>query len=369
MLRSACEQHARSGAYPRFRVETSAQVRTLPSMEPRSLAADLGSGRTGSNFANSRRVSRPKLKPVTAAKSAMAARGDVETANSRTDPPPICSLQPMTPPALDHLVKRCLAKDPEDRWQSARDLCGQLRWISDSGPATGVAVPAGLRKNLKGRAAWIVSALTVAIALISVAVLYLHRTPPAEKQSVRFAVGPPEGGLFPAIQQSYFSVSPDGSKLVFAADVGPRRSQLWIRSLDSQKAQALPGTENASSPFWSPDSRFVAFSADRKLKKIAIDGGPVETLAEGESPLGSWSREGVVLFHHADDGRLYRVSESGGNATPVTTLDASRSEILQRLTSNQVLERLSLQQLHSDEVLAVRFVDFVDRAYIRVIER
>jgi len=246
-----------------------------------------------------------------------------------TDPPPMTSLSPMTPPALDHVVKRCLEKDPDERWQSAKDICEQLRWISDSRAQSGMTAATAPQQKQKDHLVLAVAAIAIAVAVIGAAAFYLRRTPPpAEKQAVRFSVGPPEKGSFPGGTggiQSYLSVSPDGTKLVFTADVGSSRSQLWIRSLDSPTARALPGTENATYPFWSPDSRFVAFSADGKLKKIAVFGGPIETLAGVLPTTGTWNREGVVLFV-ADDHSLSRVSESGGNATPVTTLDPSRSE-------------------------------------------
>jgi serine/threonine protein kinase len=245
-----------------------------------------------------------------------------------TDPPPMTSLSPMTPPALDHVVKRCLEKDPDERWQSAKDICEQLRWISDSGSQAGVTAAPVPEQKSKKHLVWAAGAVAIVVAVIAAAPFYLRRTPPpAEKQAVRFTVGPPEKGSFASsgLGGSLLSISPDGAYLVFAADVGPSRSQLWIRSLNSPTARALPGTENAGNPFWSADSRFVAFSADRKLKKVAVSGGPVETLAVVSPTIGTWSLEGVVLFI-ADDNSLSRVSESGGNATPVTTLDTSRSE-------------------------------------------
>jgi eukaryotic-like serine/threonine-protein kinase len=243
-----------------------------------------------------------------------------------TDPPPMTALTPMTPPALDHVVKRCLAKDPDERWQSAKDICEQLRWISDSGLRAGPAAAAPPAQKSKTNIVWAAGSIAFAAALIVAAAFYLRRTSsPAEKQSVHFTIGPPEKGSFTSGLQSYLSISPDGSKLAFAANVSSSRSQLWIRSLDSPTAQAIPGTENASDPFWSPDSRFVAFSTGQKLKKVAASGGPVETLAEVQPSFGTWGRGGVILFQ-ADDNSLARVSESGGDATPVTTLDASRSE-------------------------------------------
>lgn len=121
------------------------------------------------------------------------------------------------------------------------------------------------------------------------------------------------------------ALSPDGNKVVSSASAGNSGTLLWVRALDSQSAQPLPGTENGQYPFWSPDSRAIAFSGDGKLKKITLSTGAVETLAEVRGTVGTWSRAGVVLFI-ANDGTLARVPESGGAVTPVTTLDASRSE-------------------------------------------
>jgi eukaryotic-like serine/threonine-protein kinase len=243
-----------------------------------------------------------------------------------TDPAPMSALAPMTPPALDHVVKRCLAKDPDDRWQSARDICEQLRWISESGPQTAPAGPSAGQQKPANRMAWVAITAVLSVAVIAAVFFYLHRTPPIEKQAVRFTIGPPEKGAFGlGLSSDTIALSPDGSKVAFSASTGNSGPQLWVRALDSQSAQALPRTENGSSPFWSPDSRSIAFSADGKLKKITLSSGAVETLAETRPTAGTWSREGVVLFI-ADNNTLVRVPESGGTVTPVTTLDASRSE-------------------------------------------
>ena len=243
-----------------------------------------------------------------------------------TDPAPMATLAPMTPPALDHVVKRCLAKDPDDRWQSARDICEQLRWISESGPQKAPAVPSAGQLNPANRMAWIAIAAVLAVAVVAAVFFYLHRTPPVEKQAVRFTIGPPEKGTFSlGLSNAAIALSPDGSKVVFSASTANSGPQLWVRALSSPSAQALPGTENGLDPFWSPDSRSIGFSADGKLKKITLSSGAVETLTEIRTTIGTWSREGVVLFV-ADNNTLARVPESGGTVTPVTTLDASRSE-------------------------------------------
>jgi serine/threonine protein kinase/Tol biopolymer transport system component len=241
-----------------------------------------------------------------------------------TDPPPMTSLTPMTPPALNHVVKRCIEKDPDERWQSAKDICEQLRWISDSGSQAAMLAPAVPEQRSKTHIAWVTAAVAIAVAVVAIAALYLRRTPPsAEKQAIRFTVGPPAKGSFPTglFADSDFSVSPDGTKLAFVSSGASGARQLWIRALNSVEPQAVPGTENGILPFWSPDSRFLGFFSDGKLKKVSLSGGTAETLAEAPQTGGSWSREGVILFESGSG--IARVAESGGAVTPVTTLDAS----------------------------------------------
>ena len=232
-------------------------------------------------------------------------------------------------------MKTCLAKDPDERWQTASDLCRELKWISDGGSQTGIPAPIASGRTWNKRLPWVA---VIAIAVVAGAALYVHRSTPAATQAIRFTVGPPEKAAFGA-NPAFLSISPDGSKLAFVTGGGAGGGQLWIRALDSPTAQALPGTEGASQPFWSPDSQFVAFFAEEHLKKIAISGGPAQTLTEAPASTtagtlstgGTWGREGVILFtvtgNVTRSSTIHRVSESGGATSPVTTLDASRSEI------------------------------------------
>jgi serine/threonine protein kinase/Tol biopolymer transport system component len=244
-----------------------------------------------------------------------------------TDPPSMSSLQPMTPLALDRLVKRCLAKDPDDRWQAARDICEQLRWISDTGTQAGLTVPAAPQQSRKKFFVWTLAGIAV-LVLATVVTFYFHKSP-VEVRAVRFAVAAPEKQTFPVVANTptFLSVSPDGNKLAFVAVDSTGQRMLWIRDFDSQTAQPLPGTEGAWAPFWSPDSRFVAFTAGTSLKKILVSGGPAQTItgltANGG---GTWNRDGVVLFVAGVGSPVFRVPSAGGSATPVTSLEPSQQQ-------------------------------------------
>jgi len=246
------------------------------------------------------------------------------------EPPSMSSLTPMTPPALDRVVKTCLAKDPDERWQTAGDLCRELKWIAEGGSQAGIPASTDSASTWKKYLPW-VAAIALAIAVVAGTALYMRRSTPAAIKTVRFTVGPPEKMEFNT-NPAFLSVSPDGSKLAFVTG-GAADRKLWIRALDSPTAQALPGTEDASNPFWSPDSQFVGFFARGEVKKIAISGGPPQTLTQapsanaagGQSAGGTWSREGMILF--TANGTINRVSEAGGVSSQVTTLDPSKSEI------------------------------------------
>lgn len=237
------------------------------------------------------------------------------------DPPPLGDL---APPALDRLVRLCLAKDPDERWQSARDLMSELQWIAGA-PAAAPA-PSGSLRKMRWRWAGIVALAAFALAVAAV-MLFLPR--PVKPRVVRFPVFPPEGGAFggtPAM-----AVSPDGQQLVLCS-YWKDHYQLWLRSLDNLTLTPLAGSEGFGNfiPFWSPDSRSIAFFADGKLKRIDLGGpsgpGPAVTLSDARFGFGgTWSPEGVIVFSSFEGG-LNRVPAVGGTVTLATRLDAATHE-------------------------------------------
>jgi Tol biopolymer transport system component len=241
------------------------------------------------------------------------------------DPPPLCMLNASTPPAVERLVRRCLAKDPEDRWQTARDLEAELRWIVDVPPSE--TVPAGIAavpakpKNWKR---WLLPAAAV-VALAAATWLAADRfgRPPEPPQVVRASLPPPPGFSFVPYQ---FALSPDGRHLAFVAVAADGKNTLWVRTLAGSAAQQLNGTEDASFPFWAPDSHHLGFFAGRKLKTLDIAGGAVQILAE--APVGrggTWSRDGEIVFAPDAAGPLIRIPAAGGATTPATRLSRASS--------------------------------------------
>jgi serine/threonine protein kinase len=242
------------------------------------------------------------------------------------EPPSMASLQPMTPPALDRVVKKCLAKEPEKRWQAASDVCDELKWIAEGGSQPGSAAPVGVQRKGRERLAWSVTVGVLLAALALSAFAYLQRAPQGV-QTTRFFVSPPETrtlaqtGTVTTGSTAPLSVSPDGRRITFVAGSLDGKYLLWVRSLDALTAQALAGTEGASSPFWSPDSTALGFFAGGKLKKIDISGGPPITLSDApDSRGGTWSRDGVIVFNPGNRTALQKVSASGGAPTAATVL-------------------------------------------------
>jgi eukaryotic-like serine/threonine-protein kinase len=231
------------------------------------------------------------------------------------EPQPITAIRPLAPPALDRLVKICLAKDPDERWQTAHDVKLQLQWIAEAGSQAGVPAPAAVRRRTREYVAWAVVAMALLAALV-LGVAYSRRELPQPTQVMRASLLPPPTFSFAPYN---FAVSPDGARLAFVA-VGPDgKNALWVRTLSAPGAQQLNGSDGAKFPFWSPDNRRIGFFAEGKLKTVDTAGGGVEVLCEAAVGRGgTWNRDGTIVFAPSLVGPLYRVPASGGVPTLVT---------------------------------------------------
>ena len=239
------------------------------------------------------------------------------------EPPSISGLAPMTPPALERLVKTCLAKDPEDRWQSAGDLARELRWIErGSGEIAAPAAARLPRSSRREQLAWVLLALAVAIAAGALLFFSLRRPEPG-RDLMRFLISPPSGQSFIDV----VGIAPDGRRILFVLQDEGGRNSIGVRALDSIEIRRLPGTEGGHSPFWSPDGREIAFFAEGKLKRTAADGGPVQTICDAQFGVGgSWNRESTIIFTKEFGSPIFAVPAAGGTLRPVAAPDASRGE-------------------------------------------
>jgi Tol biopolymer transport system component len=239
-----------------------------------------------------------------------------------SEPKPIRDLQPLTPAAFEHVIAKCLAKDPEQRWQSASDVASELEWI---GGATSTEGSAAHKARRDGRRLGMIAVVILALLLSGAAVASwrFFRLSPAEVPMVMSLTVPAQDGdLF---GQAAFS--PDGTAIALivesagSAAGGKSARTLWIRQLDRLQPRELPGTEGALHPFWSPDGKSVGFFAQGKLKRIATAGGPPQIICD--APLawgGAWNRDGVIIFCSQGVGPLFRVDANGGTPRPLTKL-------------------------------------------------
>ncbi|MBI3450418.1 MAG: serine/threonine-protein kinase, partial [Acidobacteria bacterium] len=240
-----------------------------------------------------------------------------------TDPPPLSIAAPMAPPAFERVVRQCLAKDPDDRWQSAGDLKRELAWIANAGSQAGVPAPVVAQRKKSARTSWAVAAVAV-VALAGVlpfAIATWRRT--AEPLPVyRFSVTAPEKRVL----GSGFALSPDGRLLALTAIAGGRAS-LWLRPLDAVEPKPLAETEGATLPFWSPDGRRLGFFAAGKLRWADVGTGSVQAVCDVTEGRGaSWTRDGRILLAQSTTSPIVVVSENGGAPTPVTRLGGASGE-------------------------------------------
>jgi serine/threonine protein kinase/Tol biopolymer transport system component len=244
----------------------------------------------------------------------------VASAILEDDPQPVRTVQPKVSSALDHVVSTCLAKNPDERWQSAADVKSELEWIRSTGDKAESpkgAAPSRLRRLVAGYGLLAV-AFTLAVSCAYLAYLELRPKPlfrasllAPEKTS--YLTTAPDSGV-PAL-------SPDGTRLAFVARDSRGVLSLYVRALNSLTAQPLAGTEGAIHPFWAPDSRSLGFFADGKLKRINASGGPTQELAiAGRGRGGAWNRDGTILFAPGINDLLMRVPAGGGTPTPASRM-------------------------------------------------
>lgn len=264
------------------------------------------------------------LYEMVAGKRPFSGKSQISLASSilESDPVPISTVKPQTPPGFEHVVTTCLQKNPEERYQTAHDIKLELQWIAADKSAPVAAPPTPAPSRSRERLGW-AAALVAAVVLTTAAVMFFYH-PAQSAHSIRAVIDPPEKATFNLTGDSAGPpvVSPDGASIVFAATGADGKTALWVRPTNGLEAHALPGTDGAFFPFWSPDSRSLGFFAESKLKTIDLDVGSAQVVCD--VPLGrggAWGPGGVILFSPAPSAALMRVSASGGAPVAITKVD------------------------------------------------
>jgi Tol biopolymer transport system component len=245
------------------------------------------------------------------------------------EPPAISSLQPAAPRLLDHVVSRCLAKDRDDRWQTASDLKRELEWIArgmrESISSLSPATSMGNWKRVAFTASVAAIALATVIGYLITRLTRISADGAVHLRPVKVSIAPPGDARFSSVQ---VALSPDGTKVAYIALAGQQR-RLWVYSVSSGESHLVTASQNATFPFWSADSEQLGFFTNAGLVRIRAAGGPIQNLAPASTFAGgAWSDQGVVLFGRRDTPGIYRLPASGGVPMPVTTLDPARDEVL-----------------------------------------
>jgi Tol biopolymer transport system component len=240
------------------------------------------------------------------------------------EPPPISELIPLTPPAFERLVKTCIAKDPDDRWQTAHDVKLQLKWIAEGGSAAGVAAPVIAHRKHREWTAWIAAGICL-FAMLGVSAAYWNVSSKAQRLVISSLLLPEKAQFTLMGRNGPPAISVDGTKVAFAA-TRDNQHLIWVRELSQKDAKPINGTDGGYAPFWSPDGRYLAFFANGKLKRVDIAGGAPEVICDADDARGgSWGSKDVIVFAPNRFSNLFMVPASGGKPEPVTDLGEALS--------------------------------------------
>ncbi len=248
-----------------------------------------------------------------------------------TEPPPMSSIQPLAPPQLERLVRVCLAKDPYDRWQSARDLLRELKWIGGdiSEPRRQVGILTSAR-FIRGGA---ILAVLAAAGLGGAAAWRALRTKPIPARVTQTVLTLQPAQSLVTLDTPAAVISPDGSRIVFVGEASDTTQRLYLRDLSRPTADPIPETDGAYNPFFSPDGQWLAFFADGKLKKVSLSGGAARVVCDAPTADrgAAWTPAGTIVFPPSYYTGLSRVAADGGTPQTLTTPDRSRDEKSHRL--------------------------------------
>lgn len=237
---------------------------------------------------------------------------------------PAPSIAAVAPPALDRALQRCLAKDADERWQTARDLKAELEWIATA-PAATSAASISKRSNIATAAAAVALALVAATLLLLVWSRFRGAPPVSEPLSLDLSL--PAGQSFQDMDSPVLAISPDGARIAYCANASKGAPQLYVRELHSYQLTAIPKSDGAISPFFSPDGRWIAFDQDGKLKRVPVTGGVPETIADQSTSGGEWASDGNIYFYPRAFFNLYRLRPGGG---PPDKLNVRAGEMSER---------------------------------------
>jgi serine/threonine protein kinase len=251
----------------------------------------------------------------------------VASAILEREPEPLSVVKPVTPRALERAIQRCLGKDPEERWQTGRDLASELKWIGEGGSQSTAAAPARAWIPSKSSTHWLPWLISGLLALLLIGGAIWWRNLKSVEQRMYFAAPL-------AFAARDMAIAPNGHAVALVGyNEIARKSVIWLYEVGSEEARVLPDTEGAIFPFWSPDGKSLGFFAGGKLKRMDIAGGPVQTLCDAPSGRGgTWNKDGVILFTPSGSltSGLHRVAASGGTPTLIGGVFPGQGEASQR---------------------------------------